>query len=101
MSLYNSSALVPIGAAFGAVSSGAILGVLSRSQALIMTDTIGIVGLMISEISNLYVLFIARFVIGLAVGLNSSLVPLYIQEFTPLPLSGTMGSMNQFTINFG
>jgi MFS family permease len=66
-----------------------------------ITDIIGIVGLGLSIIANLYTLYLARFIIGLAVGLNSTLVPLYIKEYTPLKLTGTMGSMNQFTINFG
>lgn len=88
------SALTPIGAAFGAVGSGPLLQILSRKQSLIFTDILGMCGLGISLISNLYVLFIARFIIGVAVGLNSSLVPLYIKEYTPLSLSGSMGSMN-------
>jgi len=59
-----------------------------------ITDLIGIAGLVLGIIANLYVLYLARFIIGICVGLNSSLVPLYIKEFTPLSLTGTMGSMN-------
>lgn len=66
-----------------------------------ITDLIGIAGLGLGIIVNLYTLYLARFIIGVCVGLNSSLVPLYIKEYTPLTLIGTMGSMNQFTINFG
>ena len=87
-------ALTPIGAAVGAVGSGPLLQLLSRKQSLIFTDVVSMVGLGVSLISNLYSLYIARFIIGVAVGLNSSLVPLYIKEYTPLSLSGSMGSMN-------
>jgi SP family galactose:H+ symporter-like MFS transporter len=87
-------ALIPIGAAFGAVGSGPLLAKLSRKYSLIFTDILGIIGLGFSLISNLNTLFVARFIIGVAVGLNSSLVPLYIKEYTPLILRGSMGSMN-------
>jgi MFS family permease len=57
---------------------------MSRRQAFFFTDVLGIIGLIISLIANLNTLYLARFIIGLAVGLNSSMVPLYIKEFTPL-----------------
>lgn len=51
-------------------------------------------GLALSWIDNLYSFFLARFIIGFCAGVYSSLVPLYIKEYTPLTLSGTMGSLN-------
>jgi len=39
-------------------------------------------------------LMTARVIIGLGVGLNSSMIPLYIKEFSPKNLSGALGAMN-------
>ena len=66
--------MLPIGAAFGAYLAGPILDVLSRQKALIVTDLIAIVGILLGEVLNLYTLFLARVVIGVAVGLNSTIV---------------------------
>jgi MFS family permease len=67
-------ALVPIGAGFGAFLTGPILTKFSRRDSMILTDIISILGVALSLVPKLYVLFIARFIIGLGVGLNSALV---------------------------
>jgi MFS family permease len=62
---------------------------------------LSIIGLVLGEVKNIYALSISRIIIGVAVGFNSALVPLYIREFTPLQLRGSIGSMTQITINIG
>jgi SP family facilitated glucose transporter-like MFS transporter 1 len=37
----------------------------------------------------------------MAVGLNSTLVPLYIKEYTPVQMRGSVGSLNQILLNVG
>lgn len=44
---------------------------------------------------------LGRLVGGFAVGLNSALVPLYINEIAPSEISGNMGAMNQTFVNVG
>ncbi|CAD8082163.1 unnamed protein product [Paramecium sonneborni] len=66
-----------------------------------ITDLIGIIGVVLEIISNIYSFFFARILIGLCVGLNSSLIPQYIKEFSPSRLSGSLGALNQLTINIG
>jgi MFS family permease len=76
--------LLPLGGAFGAVGAGFILSVIRRKNALMFTDAIGIIGVILGLIVNLLTLCFSRFIIGLAIGLNSALVPLYIKEYSPL-----------------
>ena len=38
---------------------------------------------------------------GLSTGLNSSIVPIYIKEFSPTNMSGILGSFNQIFICIG
>jgi len=44
---------------------------------------------------------VARFIFGVGVGLNTMIVPMYVKEFTPIPLRGTAGTMNQIMLNVG
>jgi predicted MFS family arabinose efflux permease len=68
--------MVPMGACLGAFLSGSILDVFDRRQSLMFTDLLTIIGVALGEIINLYVLSISRIILGIAVGLNSALVPL-------------------------
>ena len=43
----------------------------------------------------------ARFIIGLAAGSSIVITPLYINEISPVEWRGTLGSMNQLSINLG
>jgi MFS family permease len=45
-------------------------------------------------IENIYLLIAGRAICGFAVGLNSALVPLYINEISPTSVSGIAGTMN-------
>lgn len=50
---------------------------------------------------NLYLFFVARLIQGLCVGLYSAVVPLFIKEYSPNEISGTMGALNQTFVAFG
>jgi len=95
------SSLIPAGALVGAISSGIVLDKFSRKNALIITDLIGLVGVGLSLIASVPIFCFSRFFMGIATGLNSALVPLYIKEISPISISGSMGSFNQFMINVG
>jgi MFS family permease len=86
--------MVPIGAILGAALTGPILASTSRNRSLILTDFIGLFGALGGLIKITWTLYVARFFIGLAVGLNTSIIPIYIKECTPLSLRGSVGSMN-------
>jgi MFS family permease len=52
-------------------------------------------------IPNIYAFSIFRFVSGIVVGVNSTLVPIYVKEMSPISVSGLTGSMTQVFINVG
>lgn len=52
-------------------------------------------------VPNIYLLFAARVMQGLAIGAISSIAPLYIREFVPVELSGSLCPWNQIGIVMG
>ncbi|CAD8076477.1 unnamed protein product [Paramecium primaurelia] len=95
------NAFPALGAAAGAISSGKIQNKFGLRQSFLFADLIGVVGFVFQLPLYLTTLLIGRLVIGFAVGMNSSLVPQYIKEFSPESLSGPFGAMFQMTINIG
>ena len=65
---------------------------LGRRTAMIIIDAIAILGVLICLFSifqkSIFILYVGRFICGLMVGANSSLVPLYIKEVSPLSMTG-------------
>ena len=47
------------------------------------------------------ILFIGRIICGLVVGLNSTIVPVYIREVSPKVMTGKLGSSNQINFSVG
>ena len=97
------NALNPIGAILGTLISGNFFSKISRKWALLIADFIGIIG-------SIFCLFLAssgipqiigRFLCGIATGINSQVIPLYINELSPIEISGVMGTFFQFFINLG
>jgi hypothetical protein len=54
--------------------SGSMMNTMTLRECMIATDLIGIVGLLLGEIVDLYTLGVSRLIIGMAVGLNSTIV---------------------------
>ncbi|CAK91340.1 unnamed protein product (macronuclear) [Paramecium tetraurelia] len=95
------NAFPALGAAAGAITSGKIQHQFGLRTSFLFADLIGVAGFLFQLPLNLATLLIGRLVIGYAVGMNSSLVPQYIKEFSPESLSGPFGAMFQMTINIG
>ena len=68
---------------------------------MLIADIVSILGFGLCVISNVWALIVQRFINGLTVGVNSAIVPLFINEISPLSLTGRTGSMNQAFINVG
>jgi len=91
-----------LGAAIGALGSGRITDILGRKKVLIITAFIfalGSVGLAIA--GTVAELIIWRGIIGLAIGVASYTVPLYISELSPTHVRGALVSINQLAITVG
>ena len=82
---------MPIGALIGSFFGG-LLSKYGRKFALIVVDVISVVGISIClfaiGLKVEYVLFSGRFICGVAVGLQSTVIPLYIKEMTPFCMTG-------------
>ena len=67
--------------AFGALVASALtpslLKIISPKKALLLSDLLGIVGSFLAIFANLGTFSLHRFVVGLVVGVNSTLVPIY------------------------
>ena len=92
---------MPIGAIFGAYFGGFLATNVGRKNTFIITDIIGIIGCVTWMFSGNGCLFAGRLISGIAVGINSGLVPIYINEISPKKNSGAMGAMTQLMINVG
>ncbi|MBN1915182.1 MAG: sugar porter family MFS transporter [Parachlamydiales bacterium] len=91
-----------VGALIGAVIGGTFADRLGRRKTLFITIVLFILGtLFIIMGDSLFPFLLGRFVIGLAVGIVSLTVPLYISEMSPSESRGALVSMNQLAIVMG
>lgn len=50
---------------------------------ILISDCIGILGCLLFLIANFWIATIARFIMGLIVGANSTIIPQFIREISP------------------
>lgn len=90
------------GAVFGVLISGAFSNKFGRKKAMLLSAFIfagGSIACAMSTSSEM--LIIARFALGIAVGLASFTAPLYIAEISPKKIRGSMVSVYQLMITLG
>jgi sugar porter (SP) family MFS transporter len=93
---------VLIGAVLGAAFSGRITDILGRKKVIITTAVIFAIGAIgTGAAPNITVLVTGRIVVGIAIGMASFSVPLYISEISPTKSRGALVSMNQLMITIG
>ncbi|XP_050436601.1 facilitated trehalose transporter Tret1-like isoform X2 [Adelges cooleyi] len=94
--------LVTLGAAIGPILSGAILDRLGRKNTVLLSMVLSMISwITIGFIPNLYVLYGARVLSGVAVGLIFTAVPTYIAEIAMPHLRSSLGTLMQFFLCFG
>ncbi|XP_050534162.1 facilitated trehalose transporter Tret1-like isoform X2 [Daktulosphaira vitifoliae] len=94
--------LVTLGAAVGPILSGFLLDRLGRKNTVLFSMILSIVSwTMISFIPNLYVLYVARVLSGISVGLIFTAVPTYIAEIAKPDLRSSLGTVMQFFLCVG
>jgi sugar porter (SP) family MFS transporter len=90
------------GAVFGAMSSGRITDIVGRKKVIIASAFIFAIGAFWSgSASSASNLMVARFFLGIAIGISSFAVPLYIAEISPAKNRGTFVSLFQLLITIG
>lgn len=93
---------VLVGAIIGAALSGQVSDTFGRRKVIIATAVIFIVGSAIAALApTVPLLVIGRVVIGVAIGIASFAVPLYISEISPAHARGALVSLNQLAITIG
>jgi SP family facilitated glucose transporter-like MFS transporter 1 len=94
------TAISRFGAACGALSSGLLLR-FGKKNCIHLANRVLIIGCLLTLIRNIYIVFVGRFLFGLAAGSFLVFVPSFINEVTPIELKGTYGSATQMLLNFG
>jgi SP family galactose:H+ symporter-like MFS transporter len=93
---------VLIGAVMGAALSGKIADILGRKKVILATAVIFAVGAILTGAApTLNTLVVGRMIVGVAIGIASFSVPLYISEISPTKNRGALVSLNQLMITIG
>jgi MFS family permease len=91
-----------IGAAIGAVIGGRVSDKIGRKKSMIILSVIFFVGSLGAVFApGLEVMLVARFVLGLAVGGASVIVPVYLAELAPTERRGSLAGRNDLAIPVG
>ena len=93
---------VLIGAMLGSGLSGRLADRLGRRTVIIITAGIFVIGSLLAAMApSVRFLIAARIIIGIAIGMASFCVPLYISEVAPAGKRGALVSLNQLAITIG
>ena len=93
---------VLVGAVLGSALSGKLTDYYGRRNIIIMTAIIFFMGSIFTAFAPSVELLIAgRIIVGLAIGIASFSVPLYIAEISPDNIRGALVSLNQLAITVG
>ena len=96
------TSLLLVGAMVGAFFAGKVADRIGRRPTVLITAVLFIVGVLGAALSPSFsFLVVMRFVIGIAVGSASMVVPLYIGEAAPPQIRGALVSFNQLAITSG
>jgi len=98
----NLTALGLIGAVVGALVTGRITDYMGRKKVILASAFVFATGALWTGFApTVTQLMISRFYLGLAIGVSSFAVPLYISEISPTKIRGTLVSMFQLLITVG
>lgn len=93
---------VLVGAVLGALGSGRITDIVGRKKVIIATSLIFAVGSILTGIApSMMFLAVSRVLLGIAIGISSFAVPLYISEISPAKYRGALVSSFQLMITIG
>jgi MFS family permease len=93
--------LMPAGACVGTLTGGKLAGRLGRRKTLLAADFVAIVAAAINCIPYTPTFLLGRFLGGYTAGTAAAVNPLYINEYSPKQLRGTLGTIFQFQVTLG
>jgi len=94
--------IVLIGAMIGAIVGGAIADRIGRRATLVWAGGIFIAGSVLAPLSaNVFVLIVARAIIGIGIGFTSVTAPVYVSELAPPQSRGMLIGFYQFALTVG
>src|SRR5271168_249004 len=93
---------VLIGVMIGALIGGTVADRIGRRKTLIWGAVLFILGSILAPLSpNVYVLFVARGLLGIAIGFTSVTAPVYVSELAPPKSRGMLIGFYQFALTLG
>jgi MFS family permease len=93
---------VLVGVMIGALVGGAVADRIGRRKTLVWGAILFIAGSILAPLSpNVYVLFVARALLGVAVGFTSVTAPVYVSELSPPQSRGMLIGLYQFALTLG
>lgn len=94
--------LLALGAIAGAIPSGPMADKLGRKKSLLLLSTPFLLSWAIIILaSRLWLIMVARFVVGIGVGATCVLIPMYVSEIAETSARGTLGAMLQVFLTVG
>ncbi|KAK4469240.1 hypothetical protein MN116_006812 [Schistosoma mekongi] len=94
-----------LGGFFGGMTGGILANKLGRKNSLFLLSIPTIVGsllMMFSKMAQSFeMIFIGRFITGIACGAHTVIGPMYLSEIAPVSFRGVAGTLNQFVIVIG
>lgn len=93
---------VPAGALIGAICSSKLAHILGRRRSVITTAILFFIGASLVAIApNVLSVIAGRLIMGFAVGLSATVVPMYLAEMSAPKIRGTIVFLYQFAITVG
>jgi len=93
---------VLVGVMIGALIGGTVADRIGRRKTLIRGAILFILGSILAPLSpDVYVLFVARGLLGIAVGFTSVTAPVYVSELAPPQSRGMLIGLYQFALTLG
>ena len=91
-----------LGALLGAIGSGRMSDYYGRRRSLLIAASGFVIGTLFSAMApSLFMLTLGRLIIGLAIGIASFAVPLYLSEIAPPSIRGAIVILNTITVTGG